>query len=713
MRPVRSGAGGALSDVAPLGWHARFLAHTTARGQVVLIEDGDAVLFEAGATERVAQAVSGGACVGEILALEHAPTEQDALRAALDELLAHDLLQTVDAHRRAAQDYVRPTFTAAAQVLGSAGREVVLFAAVSATEPVVNRALAVAAACRVAVAVVDDELDPRLGEFDRLRRAEGAPWLMWRPRGRRPSLGPWFRVDSGPCWSCLRGRLLGNQPVRRWLMEQAGVPALAVPIAGELLASEQLAALSEQLEPGTLLQLEPRSARVLGAHYVAGSEHCPSCGETLRQAARRSRPLRLQPSARQPDADGGYRSCSAGDTLTRLSRHVSRLTGVVADVSLLPASSPEHVPIYRSALLACPLAKPLVRPADFYRVTLGKGKSAAQSRASALGEALERSLAQYRGDEPTVLAAAQALAGKRVLPPPSLRQLSARQLTTLALTPWQAAEPIHWIDVDSLTHREVGKAPLTFCYANTPFEREEQLCRYDSNGCAAGRTVEEALLQGLLEVIERDAAAIWWYNRLVMPSLPRSLVHPSLGDALERWLGPGCPWWLLDLTHDLGTPVCVAVARRSDAQLRFGFGCHLEVGLAAERAVTELCQLVAIGEHRATAFDFASVADEPWLHPAADPKRPGSALGASTAYDDIRDALLACVARLRACGLEVLLHRYPAIDASLAVVKVIVPGACHIWPQLGAPRLYQVPVALGWAPRRLAEHELNPLGLFV
>ena len=36
----------------------------------------------------------------------------------------------------------------------------------------------------------------------------------------------------------------------------------------------------------------------------------------------------------------------------------------------------------------------------------------------------------------------------------------------------------------------------------------------DSNGCAAGNTLAEAIVQGFLELVERDSYAIWWYNRL-------------------------------------------------------------------------------------------------------------------------------------------------------------------------------------------------------
>ena len=52
-----------------------------------------------------------------------------------------------------------------------------------------------------------------------------------------------------------------------------------------------------------------------------------------------------------------------------------------------------------------------------------------------------------------------------------------------------------------------------FCIFFTRLAAEQQISA-DSNGCAAGNTVEEAILQGFLELVERDAYAIWWYNRL-------------------------------------------------------------------------------------------------------------------------------------------------------------------------------------------------------
>jgi ribosomal protein S12 methylthiotransferase accessory factor len=718
MEPARADVAAAIPDTAPLCWHPRFLAHTTGQGQIVLLEDGDAVLFEAGPTARVAEAVTAGATRREILGLERSPSGQGALQLALDQLFAHDLVRATDGegHCLASRGYLRPTRESKPRVLGSPGAEVLLLAQLSDADPLVEWARQVATAHHVAVVIVDDELDPRLEAID---RATATPWLLFKPRGRRPSLGPWFTArPGGVCWSCLCSRMLANQPVRRWLMAEGSPPSLVIPVAIDTLAPALLPpppldrSLLDVLASGAMLQLDPRTAGIVRAHHVAPRESCPSCGEGRRALGRRSGPLVVRSTPRRPDPDGGYRTHSAEDTLARLSRHVSPWTGIVADVSPLPGHGTDPVPIHRSAFLTCPLARSVARPADFHRVALGKGRSAEQSRASALGEALERSVAQYRGDEPTVHASAEELSSARVLSPPTLRPLSAHQLGALA--PWRADEAMHWIDVDSLTRHDVCKAPSTFCYANTPFAREEERCRFDSNGCAAGRTLEEALLQGLLEVIERDAVAIWWYNRIVAPSLPTSILGTGMLSAIQRSLDPTSDWWLLDVTHDLETPVCVAVARRrSDGQLRFGFGCHVEARLAAQRAATELCQLLAVGDHRGAAFDFAKVASEPYLHPSTAADGAAPALAASTEHDAISGALEACIARLAARGLEVLVHRYPAIDDALVVVKAIVPGACHIWPQLGAARLYQVPVDRGWAPRPLAEHELNPLALFV
>ncbi len=55
--------------------------------------------------------------------------------------------------------------------------------------------------------------------------------------------------------------------------------------------------------------------------------------------------------------------------------------------------------------------------------------------------------------------------------------------------------------------------PTAYCYFGYPLFYEPD-CWADTNGCAAGNTLEEATVQGFMELVERDSVALWWYNRI-------------------------------------------------------------------------------------------------------------------------------------------------------------------------------------------------------
>jgi len=70
---------------------------------------------------------------------------------------------------------------------------------------------------------------------------------------------------------------------------------------------------------------------------------------------------------------------------------------------------------------------------------------------------------------------------------------------------------MEWSPVWSLRDNRFRYLPTSTLYF---FYRGPYPYPADSNGCAAGNTREEAIVQGFLELVERDAYAIWWYNRL-------------------------------------------------------------------------------------------------------------------------------------------------------------------------------------------------------
>jgi len=174
--------------------------------------------------------------------------------------------------------------------------------------------------------------------------------------------------------------------------------------------------------------------------------------------------------------------------------------------------------------------------------------------------------------------------------------------------------------------------------------------------------------------------------------------------------------YALDVTTDLEIPVVVALARhRGDGRMCIGFGCHLDGGLAVQRALTELGQLFDPAVGAPAPFDVAGLersGGTAFLRPSAHVRVPANFLK-EDAPADLRDDVQACVAAASRLGLETLVVDQTRPDIGLSVIKVIVPGLRHFWPRFGAGRLYEVPVRLGWVERLLDESELNPVHLFL
>jgi hypothetical protein len=103
--------------------------------------------------------------------------------------------------------------------------------------------------------------------------------------------------------------------------------------------------------------------------------------------------------------------------------------------------------------------------------------------------------------------------------------------------------------------------PLRYCYLHVPSPSEEQFCHLDPNGHVAGNCLEEAILQGLLELVERDAVGIWWYNRVPRPEVAlETFEQPYFLELAAHYRDLGYRLWVLDATNDIGIPVFVALA---------------------------------------------------------------------------------------------------------------------------------------------------------
>jgi ribosomal protein S12 methylthiotransferase accessory factor len=360
----------------------------------------------------------------------------------------------------------------------------------------------------------------------------------------------------------------------------------------------------------------------------------------------------------------------------------------------------------------------LVAPArgdgSFDRACAGKGSTVEQARMSALAEAIERFSGVYRGDEAVVHATAAEL-GDDAIPPARLQLFSPAQEAAggPAPPPLDRDTRIAWAPAWSLAEGRRRHVPLAYCYAEAPLDSGAIFCRPSSNGSAAGNCLEEAILQGLFEAVERDAVAVWWYGRV---RRPEALVPPStsaLFDA-QRAAHEALGWTLaaLDLTHDIGLPVIAAVATHPPSdRLAMGFGCHSDPGLALRRALSELNQVFDPRASVVSPWDGMAASKLDLLRP--DPGAPPVAPAAAIASRDLKVHVETWVHRLSELGLDTVVVDKTRPDLGLAVAQVIVPGLRHVWPRFAPGRLYTVPLALGWTTRQLTEDELNPQHLLI
>jgi oxazoline/thiazoline synthase len=584
--------------------------------------------------------------------------------------------------------------------------------------------------------LVGDYLHSELDELNRRQLDAGTPWCLVNPFGAVGWLGPIFRPGTGPCWACLAQRLRSNRPVHEYVRRLERSPETSSPAPASLSLSRRLLLnfaslvlarglaipdkneLHEQLLTFDFKTLEIRR------HFVARRPQCPVCGDPSALRARAERPIELAATPKAKPHQGGYRQFSASDALERHGRLVSPHVGAVSFLEPMPGRS-QLWPVYVSGYAVLPQDDAAL--GTCVRVCAGKGRSHEQARMSALSEAIERRSGEYDGDELRVRASLAEL-GEHALAPALLHGFSERQYAERARSnagakdrsqrvpePLDPITPIDWTPAWSLSSRVRRCVPFSYCFAGAPPEAGTAYCPANGNGVASGSSLEEAILQGLLELVERDAVAIWWYNALARPCFDLSRMRDQYVEALvAQYRMQGADVWTLNLTHDLGIPVCAAVRHSDRDGFSLGFGCHLDPDLAIQRALSELNQL-GDGRNPGTGkplLDTAAIQDRRLLLPAPTPtsgvREPAPFDGPHLAAD-----IEECLARLRARGLEVFVVDKSRPDFELCVAQVIVPGLRHFWPRLAPGRLYDVPVELGWLTRANDESKLNPVPLLL
>ncbi len=601
------------------------------------------------------------------------------------------------------------------------------------------------------VVVCNDYLDAGHAEVNRRRLDANAPWMLVRPLGMEALFGPVFRTDrQGPCWECLAYRLRNHQEIHSFLRNVEGEEAAFKPFAANPAVLEALFGLIgveivKWLILGAATRIHDHAVAVnvgtleSSPHLVMRRPQCLACGdEELYRPDRLPVPLRLEASPKTHWNSGGARTMAPDATLAKYRHLVSPISGVVTWLTRTTDETDSWLHVYWSGSNLGTRRRTLSSLRRGLRnKCAGKGTTRNQSKVSAFCEAVERYSGVCHGDEIRVRKRFIDFAeGDDAIHPNDAQLFSELQFDNAAsinakghpnnIVP-RHLEPdadTDWTPVWSFTQQRHRYLPTSMLYYSmSTQQRDPADLIADSNGCAAGNTVEEAILQGFYELVERDAFAIWWYNRLRVPAVDLSSFDDRyLASAPDYYARHERDLWILDITSDIGIPAFVALSRRPEAETEdiiYGAGAHADPRIAALRAVAELNQcLTWLPRPRVRTdrpmiddplalwwWNTARIANCSWLVPDG-PRRKASHFPVPESTDT-RDDVEECRLRVEAAGMEFLVLDQTRPDIGLPVVRVIVPGMRHFWARFAPGRLFDVPVRMGVRLHPLAEAELN------
>ncbi|MEV3859224.1 YcaO-like family protein [Streptomyces sp. NPDC050095] len=383
--------------------------------------------------------------------------------------------------------------------------------------------------------------------------------------------------------------------------------------------------------------------------------------------------------------------------------------------------------------------------------------SAQEAEVCARGEAVERRCGDLAPPPGRLLYASHAQLRRRGVPaldPADLPLYTPRQYATAGFPflPFTADSPVHWVEARSLTRDAPVHVPAFLVYSawrQMPRPRPEPPHVFPPlGGTAAGAGAGQAVAGALAEIVERDAAALWWAAAQPLPSLPLPEdLRPLLAGARHE-----VDVRLLHVHSEFGLPVLAAGVRsRAEGWLTYGFSARSDPYEAAAKALAEAWSLQRTWRLLDRPDAARAAGGSRFLKPYRADRRyldsyrtPTGEVGGfhdqlcgAQLYLDPRAAERvapwawdlpegrwpaepgprgpeALIAAADAAGFEVIdvdLTSPEAAAAGLHVHRVIVPGTVQAapaaYPMWGPPRVREAPVRLGWRETPLVEGELN------
>lgn len=313
----------------------------------------------------------------------------------------------------------------------------------------------------------------------------------------------------------------------------------------------------------------------------------------------------------------------------------------------------------------------------------GKGATVNQAKASAVMEAFERYSAerQESDDDRIIIGNMNSIDGDVVNP------ISLILPNRLQGNP--AVTRIEWIEAVNIKDESKVWVPANAVFHPYVTRSASHIFKSNTNGLASGNVLEEAILQALCEVIERDAWSFFEIfknkSRLDLSMCDNEIIL----DFLTKFENAGIELTLLDLTSDVGVCTIAAVADdvklKDPALLTMGIGTHLDPEIAVIRAISEVAQSRATQIHgtredtvradfmRKAGYDRMKRINKHWFDDSGEVKSFDSLVDLSS--DDISKDINSILGLLDNVGCtDVYFVDLTREDVGVPVVRVIVPG---------------------------------------
>lgn len=234
-----------------------------------------------------------------------------------------------------------------------------------------------------------------------------------------------------------------------------------------------------------------------------------------------------------------------------------------------------------------------IRPDNSRTSHTGKGVSDIQAQVSLTMESIERYCSEYMDEyRPKIITGSYAgLKNKH-------NTLDPEDLVLSAQSNYAPDKALEWVWGCELCSGEDLLVPA--CAVYHPFHQDGAfLFNTHTNGIAAGNTIEEAVIHGLAEVVERDAWSIARYGVQYSDAL---FLEDNPGNdfiikILEKFDAADIELVAKDITTDIGVPVVAAFSRDLVHETMVpidGFGAHLDPRVAMVRALLEIATTRAL-----------------------------------------------------------------------------------------------------------------------